>query len=581
MRNQLLFSAWLLAGLVTSTQAAPGPVADTARVRQYLTRGKRLRHTNLDSSQHYDRQALALARQLHFTVGEAQAQVAVANGLYSAGDYTAAGRGYEAAVRLAQQTHLCRAEGNAWNGMGLVAQALGNGPGSLAYFSRARRVFAACTPFDPGNEVMLLTNIGNSYLQVGQYARAEHPLREALARVTPAVSTPAVLNLLDLVGMLQQRQQHPDSAVTTWRRELALAERTGNKRFQSFATANLASTSLQRGQPAAALAYAQRAMRLARELGNVSQITDNTRVLAQAMHALRQPAAFDTLARFLVLNDTLLGHARTEAVARAQARFDATGQQHRIRALEQQQRIARLEAAQQTLRTRTAAGGATAIALLGLLLGLGAYRRRQQSREAALRTQLAADLHDDVGTLLTQISLQTDLLQEGLAPAAEQPRQWAEVAARSRLAVRQLNDVVWNLDAHNDSLPGLLNRLRDYAHEVLVPAGYDVRFDAGEPGSEAPLPPAVRRGLYLIYKEALHNILKHTPPPATVDVALRREGPQLRLDIVNDGPPTAPPARRSGHGLRNIGERARVLGGQATAGPQPAGGFAVRVQVPT
>ncbi|WP_201987247.1 tetratricopeptide repeat-containing sensor histidine kinase [Hymenobacter rubidus] len=536
----------------------------------------------MDSSRYYDQQALLLSRRLGFGAGEARAQVAVANDLYNAGKFVAAGRAYEAAVRLAQRTQQCDVAGKAYNGMGLVGQALGNPSGAIAYFNQARRAYAKCPPGNPSNEVLLLTNIGNTYIQAGRFAQAERPLRQALARVTPATDAPAVLNLLDLVGLLQQHQQHLDSAVMTWQRELALANRVGSLRAQSYATANLSTAGLQRGQPRAALAYAQRALQLARQLGNQSQVTDNTLVLARALHATGQPGAFDTLSHYVLLLNSLVGQASAEAVAQAQARFDADGQRARIRALEQQRRITQLEAAQRTVRNRFLLGAAVAGMLV---LGLGAlagYRRQQRQREEALRHQLAADLHDDVGTLLSQIALQTDLLQEGLGPPDMQHEYLAEVADNSRMAVRQLNDVVWNLDAHNDTVPNLLDRLRDYAHDVLVPTGRDVRFET-DPSWHTPLlPAAVRRHLYFIYKEALHNILKYTPTSATVTVGLHRQGSQLVLEIVNDGLDASAAAtrRNSGHGLRNIQARAQAMGGSATATARPGGVFAVRVQVP-
>ncbi|MGI4875568.1 MAG: tetratricopeptide repeat protein [Janthinobacterium lividum] len=580
-RAVVLVGAGLLLGHPAAAGTSPAP-ADTAQVRHYLARAKALRDTNLDSARYFDRQALALAERLGFVAGQARAQLATGNGLYAAGDYPAAERHYEAALPLARHAHLCATEGHAYNGLALVAQALGNVDGALAYLQQARAAYAGCQPASVRNEIAVLTNIGNTYLLVGRTAQAERPLRQALALTTTATEPHALLNLLDLVGMLQQRQLHLDSAVVTWGRELTLARRAADRRAECFALSNLAGACLAQHRPTTALAYARRAGQLARQLGNQSQITDNTLVLAEALHALGRPEAYDTLRRYLTLQDTLMGQARTEAVAQAQARFDVAGQRTRVRVLEQERRIASLEAAQQTLRTRLAVGGSAALLVLLLGVAAWAYRRRQQRREAALRHQLAADLHDDVGTLLSQIALQTDLLQEGLGEPGQQQRHWAEVADNSRLAVRQLNDVVWSLDAENDTVPNLLDRLRDYAHEVLVPSGRDVRFVADSDLAGPSLPASARRQLYLIYKEALHNILKHAPTPATVTVTLRRHAAQLLLEVVNDGPPPAqvPPGRSSGHGLRNISERARTLGGSATTESLPTGGFAVRVQVP-
>ncbi len=231
--------------------------------------------------------------------------------------------------------------------------------------------------------------------------------------------------------------------------------------------------------------------------------------------------------------------------------------------------------------------GLTTFALLGLMVGWQRRRIAQLRHEHRLRSRIAADLHDDVGALLSQIALQTDLLHEGFMPAEQQAAQLAEVADSSRMAVRQLNDVVWSLDAHNDTLPGLLARLRDYAHDVLHPTGRPVHFRAGEVPAIA-LPPDVRRHLYLIYKEALHNIVKYAPAGAPVTIGLRYTADRLELTVENDGPASglsvpgaaAFAGRTSGHGLRNIQERAAALRGHATTEARPEGGFAVRVSVP-
>jgi signal transduction histidine kinase len=190
-----------------------------------------------------------------------------------------------------------------------------------------------------------------------------------------------------------------------------------------------------------------------------------------------------------------------------------------------------------------------------------------------------------VGTLLSQISLQSGLLREGLADGAGQRQQLGQISEASRSAVRQLNDVVWSLDAHNDHLPDLLNRMRDYAYDVLGAAGLEVKFvfPAELPGQR--LPVLLRRNLYLIYKESLHNAVKHANGATAVTVSLRLDTgspAQLVLEIIDNGRGAASVlghVRRSGHGLRNIQARAQALGGTASVSGGPAG-FRVSVVVP-
>ncbi|MBF9223103.1 tetratricopeptide repeat-containing sensor histidine kinase [Hymenobacter ruricola] len=597
-RAAVLVLAACLGRAVPARAATPPPAADslrarlhrpglpdTARVRAYWRLSRALESVQLDSARACARQGAALARRIGDAAGLAQCQHALAFVEYLAGNYPAAQQAYAATVRPARRAGLCSILGHAYMGLGLVADGMHNLPGAVAYFRQARAVYAQCQPPSPRYEMVLLTNWGNTYLQAGQLDKAGPPLRQALQLVRPATTAKSLLNLLDLIGLLQLAQHHPDSALVTFRHELQLARTKRERRAETYALGNLAAAHLALHQPAEALPLARQAVALARQTGNQSQLADYTLVLARALHALRRPEAFDTLLRFNALHDTLESQDRNAEIVRQQTRFDVAGQQARIRALEQQRRIEGLEAEQRTVRNRLLLGGGAGVGVMLVGLFVGAYRRRQREREAALRHQLAADLHDDVGSLLARIALQTDLLQEGLGAPGQQQSQLAEVADNSRMAVRQLNDVVWNLDAQNDSVPNLLDRLRDYAHEVLVPTGRDVRFVADDAiGASVDLSPLVRRHLYLIFKEALHNVLKYAPANATVTVTLHRAGSLLSLAVENTGagaPASSPgPGRGSGHGLRNIQERTARLGGTAQTEALADGGFAVRVSVP-
>jgi signal transduction histidine kinase len=566
-------------------------IHDTTRVKLLLSMGSIHLATDLDSAQWYYNQAITLARRRAYAWGELHALNSLAAAYYYSSDFPAAQRAFEADLRIALRMHDYEYIGHAYLGLGNVATELRNDAQARAYFMRARKAYAACRPRNIRGELLVLHNLANSYLPAEDNDAKvdERQLNQARAYVNQGLrllhqpNSPLASKLQLQLGGIQMLQHQLDSATATFLHVLKVGRTQPDFQVAGEAWLNLARLAQQQRQLHVALARVGHATNLARRLGDLSTLSQGLDMQASLLAALHRPEAYDTLRRYTDLRDTLLNRERLDAVATAQARFQQSQQQARIRALEQEQRIGELEDAQRTVRTRVLLGG---LAVGGLLLagaGVGAYRRRQQRRDAALRHQLAADLHDDVGTLLSQIALQTDLLQEGLAPAHEQPALWAGVADNSRMAVRQLNDVVWNLDAHNDTVPNLLDRLRDYAHEVLVPTGRDVRFRVDTPGEPLALPATMRRHLYSIYKEALHNILKYAPTPATVTVGLHRQGGVLVLEIVNDGPvPSALPAagRSSGHGLRNIRTRAAAMGGRAAAAICPTGGFAVRVEVP-
>lgn len=501
---------------------------------------------------------------------------------------------FEQGLAAARQAGWLEGEGDALLGMAGVADNLQDNHRALDLYERAGRVYDAIPPGSISdsarqfNRLLVLANLASTNYQLHRPVVAAAFCRRALALRGPGIRAHpnAVGDALLFQAELRLAAQHPDSARLSALHGLRLVT---NGETQADLHTILARCDLAQQRPEAAQEQALLALGLSRRGHWLLATTDALAVLADALRAQQQPAAYDTLRRYLALRDTLHRQELVEAATTAQARFDSHEQQAHIRALEQDRRLAAQGRELARLRARQQLAGSAALLVLvlaGTGLLLWRYRRRQRVAAAALRHQLAADLHDDVGTLLSQISMQSGVLQAGLADAACQQQQLGQIAQASQLAVRQLNDVVWSLDAHNDTLPGLLDRLRDYAYEVLAPAGLAITFDMPASFSANALPTNLRRHLYLIYKEALHNILKHAAGATQVTVRLAREAAPaaLLLTVANDapGPASIPaaPTRRSGHGLRNMAARAAALGGVARSGPEPGGGFAVHVRLP-
>jgi signal transduction histidine kinase len=568
-------------------------ISDSARVYHGLIAYQFLVFSSPDTARYYIDQALSLAQHIHLLRGQAEAYGGLAGLMLYAHQNPAAQHYYQQQLRVGQRMRNAHFIGGAYVGMASLAIKSGNTATGLAYYAQARAAYAAARPRDTDDELLLLHNLSNYHLEHHQLAQAVPLVRQAVALLNAHTYPEVRVGVLLLLGTVQQSQQQPDSALATWQRAAQLAHASFLNMQEAEAHGQLAELHLRQHRPAQVVAEARQALALARSSNSLPLITENLQLLAAAMRALHLPAAFDTLQRYAMLRDSLHRQENAQAVAEQQSRFNDAGQQARIRSLEQEQRLARQAEELTRLRALRQLAGVSGLGVLVLALGgllLWRYRRHQARRDNQLRTRLAADLHDDVGTLLSQISMQSGVLQEGLADPASQRQQLGQISEASRSAVRQLNDVVWSLDAHNDHLPNLLDRMRDYAYEVLSPAGLAVTVEASAGLSTQRLPVLLRRNLYLIYKESLHNILKHAHGATSVSVNLHQEGSRLVLEIRDNGRP-APVAlasdeapgqrRRSGHGLRNVQLRAAAVGGEASSGPETAGpGFRVWVRVP-
>ena len=561
--------ALVLLGCLTSpapARAAPPPnpdslkarlrrpdLPDTARVHTYWLLARALRGVQLDSARHYALRGVALARRIQDAPGLAYSLNALGGSEYHRGDYPAAQRAYEATLAAARRAGLGPLTGLAYSGLGIVADAMNNVPGAVAYFEQARAVYAGCRPAITDREVGLLTNIGNTYLQVQQYNRADRPLRQALALVTPTTTAYDRLNLLDLIGLLQLAQHHPDSAAATFGRELRLARAARERRFETYAVGNLASTRLALGQPAAALPYAQQAVRLARQTGDLSQVDEYSLVLAKVLRALRRPEAFDTLLRYTVLHDALKSRARNQEIVRQQTLLGVAGQQARIRALGQQRRISQLRAEQQAARARQY--GLLAGALLLLLLSGGALlvalqrsRHRLQASETALRQAIRTQqgllriIGHDLRGPVAVFQQVTPLLREAMGTGAP-----AEAV-----------ELVQELDASAQHVGALVDNLLDWArlqgglvssHPVRLRAATAVRGvtqlyapvaqhksitigveDAAEAWVWADL-----NLLATVLRNLLANAIKFTPAGGTVAVTARATATGVRFGVRDSG----------------------------------------------
>ncbi|WP_426059145.1 tetratricopeptide repeat-containing sensor histidine kinase [Hymenobacter sp. B1770] len=515
--------------------------------------------------------------------------------------------------------------------LALVADQQGQYAASLAYCYKGMTM--ANTSETRRFQTSLKIQAGNTFTKLGDYKHAHEYLSDAL-RVARHYDYPDRINLaLGGLGDVARRQKHWALARRFYLQSMAVSqrlglaaevlamqlnlaevdERQGNNANalalgypvlrQSVAAGQLlaipralgllARASLQMGRPDSAIYYGKRSLRASQAVRSKEGARAANEVLALAYAARKDFAqAYTASSGRKAYNDSLLNEATTNRTAALRLNYELGQQQNQIKVLTQQARLQAQQRELYRLRQQTQLIGIAGISLLAILVGgyfFWRFRRRQSARETELRARLAADLRDDVGTLLRQISLQSNLLQEGLADAAGQRLQINRLSDASRTAVRQLNDVVWSLDAQNDYLTDLLSRMRDYGHEVICPRNIELDFKLPNALPVYRLHARLRRNLYLIYKESLQNILKHAQAVSRVTVGVRLEGPQLILDIVDDGQPAAVGTHvalgRNGQGVTTIYNRATAIGGAATTGPVLAAtgtvtGYGVRVVVP-
>jgi len=213
-------------------------------------------------------------------------------------------------------------------------------------------------------------------------------------------------------------------------------------------------------------------------------------------------------------------------------------------------------------------------AVIGIIyLFYNYYRARKMIDIERMRVRIASDLHDDVGASLTEIALQSDFLQAEGADS-EFKKSLEQIGRQCRKIVSSLDDIVWSIDARNDTLGDLTDRMQDYVLNTLEPKNMMVNYNFDELNMDNKLPVSVKENVYLIFKEAVNNISKYSDGDQ-VNIKMQNHNGYFEFNISDNGT-TGKGTKKTGQGLRNMEMRAKRIGANITI--ESTDGFTIIVK---
>jgi signal transduction histidine kinase len=239
----------------------------------------------------------------------------------------------------------------------------------------------------------------------------------------------------------------------------------------------------------------------------------------------------------------------------------------------------------ETLWLRLAAGLAAAAALAWLVRFIVKRRLRERMRrleqEHALereRIRIARDMHDQLGANLTQISIASQLVK--LDPPDAVASHVEEIAAIARHTVEALDEIVWAVNPHHDTLASLVEYIGKFAVSFLTSSGLAAKVDIPHDLPPLPLGSNVRHHLFLAVKEALNNVVKHAGA-TTVYLKVEMTDHTLRVIVIDDGRGfSRDTVQADANGLRNMRERMAEICGECRIDGTPAHGTRVICELP-
>ena len=209
----------------------------------------------------------------------------------------------------------------------------------------------------------------------------------------------------------------------------------------------------------------------------------------------------------------------------------------------------------------------------------GREQAEYQRAIEAERTRIAQDLHDDLGATLTEIRFFGAVKSRESSTVDDLRFFLKEISEKSRHMVSSLDEIVWAVNPANDSLPSLANYLCHVAEEFFRAANLRCRVDVADPLPPLPLTSEVRHSLYLVVREALNNVAKHSGA-TEVWLRIRCEQKRLQIQIEDNGRGfERGAATGAGNGLSNMASRLNKIGGGFECDTAPGRGTICRIEL--
>ena len=216
------------------------------------------------------------------------------------------------------------------------------------------------------------------------------------------------------------------------------------------------------------------------------------------------------------------------------------------------------------------------LALLGIGLAVNRYGLRQRMKELELRNQIAADLHDEVGSSLSSIHMLSQMAtKQGNETTHKDILE--RMSRNAKETMDKMGDIVWMIKPGETEAGGLKQRIERFAYEICSSKNIELQMQLDEL-EKIKLTMDQRKNIYLIFKEALNNAVKYSGTEK-IEINTASQNKELILQVKDFGKGFDSSIVKKGNGLDNMQHRAKELNGKLEVTPGD-GGTMVSITVP-
>lgn len=394
--------------------------------------------------------------------------------------------------------------------------------------------------------------------KTGELDSALYYAKEVLAIFEEKGLHGMISNIFQKIGNLYNQLGQPDSAKVHFQQALENAKKIGQKGVMAKSLLHLAEANIDQQDFNAALAHARSSLELAEKYQMTHLLPDIYKSLSIAFAKTGDfQSAYQYQSLHGQLQDSLFGFVQKQQIAKYGAIYKIKEMKLDNERLQTEKEYTNYIIRKRTNLILTLSAGL-------LLIGIGAFFYKERAKlmaEYNLRKQITRDIHDDVGGILNNLKMTAKEALEKIEDTEFVEKKLDRTVQLGNQAMESLKNLIWNLEAKKIQLNEFAEEIKTLTQEML--STHQIPFHLDLAGFEAKLAfsPTVHHHLLLIYKEALHNAVKHGDHKK-VEIYFAHHDGIISMRMKNGIPEKKQTTNPGlGKGLQNMAERAALLGG--------------------
>jgi two-component system, NarL family, sensor histidine kinase UhpB len=275
-------------------------------------------------------------------------------------------------------------------------------------------------------------------------------------------------------------------------------------------------------------------------------------------------------------NDSLTKWKYDDGLAALQTKFKVDEKDKAIQLLAKDKELQKQKLQQQWL-LMIAAAAIALLVFIGAWMLLNRNKLKQRMKELELRNQIAADLHDEVGSSLSSIHMLSQMANANVENS-NQKNILDKVSTNAKETMERMSDIVWMIKPGETEAGSLKERMERFAHEISSGKNITLQMDLTAIENIKPTMEQ-RKNIYLIFKEAMNNAVKYSGSEV-IEVNASLQNKQLELLVKDHGKGFHIAQTGRGNGLDNMKNRAKECGGSLHIDTAVDSGTEIKLTVP-